>query len=853
MQTLRLFDAIFWPQRSGALRNKHMLRFIKDQAQVSQANSRTATPGPPSPYTAADSMSMPASSPIIRGELQNQPSLGSIDYPLSAQNSVAPPMYINASTSGLMSPRGPPVLTLNQPSKYAAPTYSQGPSISLYTSVTRMSLNALQALSPLSDVASLNVRRLQELILSQDKVSPYTTPVDDWLLAAVLHVTISLQRVISSLHPVFLKISLDTPLLSVPIMGLENCREFYDAAFQKDDQALSALEADDVMMGNLEKLFDSQEGAALVRYTKDCMQLLLSVVSTRKALLEKALEPRVCDALIQFAERISHDRGCPILNVRASATASTRESVNLAGAATPSSDAAAVIDGATSLTQDLISSSKSDSPRNEAPVAAAVTENTNTRSSAVAPLGRIRGWYRGAGSASEPSVLELPPPAAAATAAEQPIKVSGKVSPINAGLLKDTSNGSRTDADDALNEQNGMDEYARHSLRSESVGSDSDAMSESSVTSGNQGTTAEIQMLNKTYFSAADRHMTRDRLEDGEDMDDLPAVCLVRPIIRWLKLLRDPYTKMNALRSVGVVKSITALEHHEAACAKAFTDDLNSLRYDLEEHRDLSKRSVEEMIELRELSSTIIHSLSSSERTRQSSVRSNDGMLLKKVAANWHDCLSNFEMDWSPLADHPATKMKSGNADADGALGDGKICRVDGISEYEVSELRDSRMRRMILTRAADPVDHRESAYREGKQRGSLNRDGTTSLRDHSASFTTQRASFLRLDLSKLKNISGAAWGDDSDLNEGQGAGQGGSLDGDTVSTVTTTNQSGREEGMAGGLGGGGMGIIGGLGALVFTSGSTEKRPECSYVFQWAPDERMQSTFTVTQVSDSII
>jgi hypothetical protein len=244
---------------------------------------------------------------------------------------------------------------------------------------------------------------LQELILSQDKVSPYTTPVDDWLLAAVLHVTISLQRVISSLHPVFLKISLDTPLLSVPIMGLENSREFYDAAFQKDDQALSALEADDVMMGNLEKLFDSQEGAALVRYTKDCMQLLLSVVSTRKALLEKALEPRVCDALIQFAERISHDRGCPILNVRASATASTRESVNLAGAATPSSDAAAVIEGATSLTQDLISSSKSDSPLNEAPVASAVTENTNTRSPAVAPLSRIRGWYRGAGSASEQS------------------------------------------------------------------------------------------------------------------------------------------------------------------------------------------------------------------------------------------------------------------------------------------------------------------------------------------------------------------------------------------------------------------------------------------------------------------
>ena len=846
MQTLRLFDAIFWPHRSGALRNKHMLRFIKDQAQASQQTSRTATPGPPSPYTVNDT---PAPSPTTRGELQNQPSLGSIDYPLSAQNSVAPPMYMNMhmnlntnpspSPSGIMSPKGPPTLTAsNQPNKSTTPMYSQAPSISLYTSVTRMSLNALQALSPLSDVASLNVRRLQELILSQDKVSPYTTPVDDWLLAAVLHVTISLQRVISSLHPVFLKISLETPLLSVPIMGLENTREYYESAFQRDDTALSALEADDVMMGHLEKLFDSQEGAALVRYTKDCMQLLLSVVSTRKPLLEKALEPRVCNALIQFAERISHDSGCPSLNVRASTIASTRESINLVSVATPSSDAAAATEDATPVTQDLISSSRSESPRNDGSA-------TSDRSPSVPPLSRIRGWYRGAGGASEPSALDLPP-------AEQSGRVSGKVSPITSGFTRDPNYVNRTDQDDVLTEQIGMDipnDYARHSLRSESVGSDSDAMSESSVTSGNHSTTAEIEMLNKTYFSEADRHMTRDRLEDGEDMDDMPAVCLVRPLIRWLKLLRDPYTKMNALRSVGVVKSITALEHHEAACAKAFNDDLTSLRYELDEHRDLSKRSVEEMIELRELSSTIIQSLSSSERTRQSSVRSNDGMLLKKVAANWHDCLSNFEMDWSPLADHPATRMKSCNTDVDSALGDGKTCRVDGISEYEVSELRDSRMRRMILTRAADPVDHRESAYREGKQRN-ISKDGNASLRDHSASFTTQRASFLRLDLSKLKNISGAAWGDDSDLNEGQGTGHGGSLDGDTSTStsVTTVTQSGREEGIAGGLGGAGMGLIGGLGALVFTCGSTEKRPECSYVFQWAPDERMQSTFTVTQV-----
>jgi hypothetical protein len=43
------------------------------------------------------------------------------------------------------------------------------------------------------------------------------------------------------------------------------------------------------------------------------------------------------------------------------------------------------------------------------------------------------------------------------------------------------------------------------------------------------------------------------------------------------------------------------------------------------------------------------------------------------------------------------------------------------------------------------------------------------------------------------------------------------------------------------------MGLIGGLGALVFTS-NNEKRPDCSLVFQWALEEKMQALFTVTQV-----
>lgn len=43
LQTLRLFDAIFWPIENGTFRNKHMLRFIKDQLPVVPQTSRTSS------------------------------------------------------------------------------------------------------------------------------------------------------------------------------------------------------------------------------------------------------------------------------------------------------------------------------------------------------------------------------------------------------------------------------------------------------------------------------------------------------------------------------------------------------------------------------------------------------------------------------------------------------------------------------------------------------------------------------------------------------------------------------------------------------------------------------------------
>ena len=867
LQTLHLFDAIFWPNKSGPLRNKHMLRFIKDQVQVT-SSLRNASQGSSSqndPVVSNSVLSNPvvtnanANTDFIPNPTQNVGQGQGIDLSISATSPPSASLSINPNTTATSVPFNSnrdsprlqqmlsPIITLksNQPS----------PSISLYTGVVRMSLRALQTLSPLSELASLNVRRLNELMLSQDKVSPYTTPVDDWLLAAVLHVTVSLQRVVSSLSPVFCKIQLDVPILNVALMGPGSSLEVGQAATLSDDQVFMHL--DEEVGRKVDSLFESQGGSALCNFARDCMKLLVSVVRTRRPLLERAMEPRTCAALVLFTDRIAEE-------YMASTSGSGRTSSKLNDADVTVPDLSVQITSSglqgSAVASDIAPPDASARDLGSCPE----TPVSPVR----APLSMMKSWY--SSSAITPGDTSPIPTRDADLAAQTSRSTSG-VSPINMPrLTRDPL--CEIDPDElflkGLQVQNmgerGAGVFGRHArrFRSESEGSDSDAistgsgLSEGTFITSVQGSLG-IDAINIAYFTEMNRCLSGDIKEDetGVSLSNQIDRKVASPVLRWLQLMRDPYLKLNALRSVGIVKSVTALEHHEVACAKGFSDDLVVLRGELEELKDASRKSVEEMTELRELSSTIISSLSAQERARQYSARSNDSMLLKKVAANWHDCLSTFEMDWSPWADMPGSLLRTEGRNEKGSRNmhpaEGGGCKIDGVSLYEISEHRDSRMRRMVLTRAADPTDHRDSAYREGKQRlqknSEIGRD-FNSLRDHSASFSLQRATFLQRDLSKVRT-SGAAWGDDADLTDGNSAQLEINLKGSGSGSIGGGGAVSSREDLGPGPGiGGGMGLMGGLGALVFTSGNAEKRPDCSYVFQWAPEERMQAMFTVIQV-----
>jgi hypothetical protein len=95
-------------------------------------------------------------------------------------------------------------------------------SMTIFSVVQRLSLFVLSTLTPLDELATLNIRRLRVLIqASNDKktIPRQTTPVNDWMLVAFVHVTITLQRLAYTFAPIYHLIGITNPAPVVNVAG----------------------------------------------------------------------------------------------------------------------------------------------------------------------------------------------------------------------------------------------------------------------------------------------------------------------------------------------------------------------------------------------------------------------------------------------------------------------------------------------------------------------------------------------------------------------------------------------------------------------------------------------------------
>jgi hypothetical protein len=150
--------------------------------------------------------------------------------------------------------------------------------------------------------------------------------------------------------------------------------------------------------------------------------------------------------------------------------------------------------------------------------------------------------------------------------------------------------------------------------------------------------------------------------------------------------------------------------------------------------RDAHYRNVEEMNELNHFGMYVSKHLAFQHQRLNHVRKASNNLKLKSVAKKWSDCVRTFKADWSPWHDDNGSDAAADNESSAGekSTSDGKTTEEEGerekhhelaappLQQYELSRHKDSRLRRMFLTRLDYTRDHRDAAYQEGKERDQL-------------------------------------------------------------------------------------------------------------------------------------
>eukprot|EP00595_Chromulina_sp_UTEXLB2642_P002813 CAMPEP_0196768422 /NCGR_PEP_ID=MMETSP1095-20130614/42728_1 /TAXON_ID=96789 ORGANISM="Chromulina nebulosa, Strain UTEXLB2642" /NCGR_SAMPLE_ID=MMETSP1095 /ASSEMBLY_ACC=CAM_ASM_000446 /LENGTH=466 /DNA_ID=CAMNT_0042137977 /DNA_START=855 /DNA_END=2252 /DNA_ORIENTATION=- len=221
-----------------------------------------------------------------------------------------------------------------------------------------------------------------------------------------------------------------------------------------------------------------------------------------------------------------------------------------------------------------------------------------------------------------------------------------------------------------------------------------------------------------------------ENIETSNNADDQ---ILARDVVTILLWLREPYFRCNLLKSIGVIKSIKSLENYENICNKYYINELDTMETILHDQKIANrKKVVNEIMELKELSGSVSSMMKSRESHRRASYQTLETLRLKRVATSWQECIHLFEADWSPWYNNEYYDNP-----------------VVGKAYYELSRLKDTRMRRMILTPTLEPIDHSDAAYTESKIRDQQNYEKSQGHDNNSLDNNITEISFLKSDLNK--------------------------------------------------------------------------------------------------------
>jgi hypothetical protein len=609
LQSLRLFDVMFWPTEESTVRNNDMLRFSKE---------------------------------ILKATTQEQRGSGT-------GNDIPAPIDPNK---------------LDNPKKQ----------MTIFSSTMRMCIFTLIKLSPTTHLAVHNIKRMRALIKTLDKVSSYNTPTYDWLLVAIAHITINIQRLMMTLAPAFAMIGITMEKLAIPCIGpwLDSYDEF-DKLPNDDNEAIFKAMGDPEVLQQLHLYFNSSPGRNLIRNLRASLHFLMESFTLHSGKLSTSLEERCYRSLWILVEQMRAD---------------------------------------TQIIQQL-------PPE-------LVTPTTTSTSTSLKHLKKYNSMNRfdisyslGLESVGTGDIYD----GHANNAANSP------TSPLNflTAAARSTNN-SRDRASSDSSEGITNDQHHSPIPSNERRGSFSifaQQPKEKNVTAVTFSPSVDSNTESDAAAAAGGKETETEQKGDRKD----PSLTLNSSesfveetfngydILMMLKWLRYPFFHCNIFRNIQIIKSLQALDYLEGRAIYRFSWESQTFKQELEEYRDIAIKSVEEMAELKELSREVYDNMMIRTHHRNHSIQLQENLKIRKVAQRWNDCLESFELDWSPW-----------KSDLNSYYHDHMITMNDpfaspslhGIAYYELAKHRDTRFRNLLLVKLSEPIDHKENAYLDSKVKDQL-------------------------------------------------------------------------------------------------------------------------------------
>jgi hypothetical protein len=188
-------------------------------------------------------------------------------------------------------------LSSNGPEGQKKTKKTQFPSLSLYNILLRMSLYVAHRLSPFTQLAVLNVKRIHILMKNIDKILPDSCPRNEWVMVVIAHMIAALHRIHQSFSPrvyEILNLSYQTEsLLDGPLDATQKqaeMKQFHE--LEENDQGFSRFLEEHDAVQSLNNIFLSPSGRQLIDYLCACIDVLVTLYQTQRELIATVMGDR---------------------------------------------------------------------------------------------------------------------------------------------------------------------------------------------------------------------------------------------------------------------------------------------------------------------------------------------------------------------------------------------------------------------------------------------------------------------------------------------------------------------------------------------------------------------------------